>query len=182
MTRSLSSSFLGVLVLALVVLQGVLAYIEPGRYLILTEDNRFLSVGPVPHVYPPLDVPARIFDNRFLNEAWEVRQAEGGYIIRQTGDRQDTYGLISRNDDVFVSVLSKPRTWVVNRADRDLYTIGVTDQDLLFTQSPDDSLRVLLAPASGSRGQRWRFIPIERDSDAFGRLYGKSRFNVQCAM
>ena len=184
MARSLSSSLLGVLALTLVVLQGVLAFIEPGRYLILTEDNRFLSIGPVPLVYPPIDVPVRLLDRRFQNEAWDLREVEGGFTIRQPGNRRDVYGLIRQKDGaVFASATSKPQTWAVNNAGSGLFTIGVANDDLLFTQTPDKFPQVVLEPADGSDVQRWQFIRIDRDDlHAFGGLYGKSRFNRQCAM
>lgn len=181
MVRSLSSSLLGVFAL-LLVLQGVFAFIEPGRYLIITEEERFLSIGPVPLVWPPIDVPARLLDRRFHDEAWEVREVEGGYTIRQPGDRPGVYGLVQRDDAVFVSATSESQTWAVNNAGNGLYTIGAANEDLLFTQSPDKFPQVLLTPSDGSNNQRFRFVQIERDPRAFGRLYRKGRFNRQCAM
>jgi len=183
MARSISSSFLAVLALTLVVLQGVLAFVDPGRYLIQTEENEFLSVGPVPLVYPPIDVPARILDRRFYDEAWEVVPVEGGYTIRQPGNRPDTYGLVRKDDGaIFASARSKPQTWAVNKAGDNLFTIGSVNEDRLFTQYKDAFPSVILQPADGSGAQRWKFTRIDRDSHVLSGMYGKSRFNVQCDM
>ncbi|KAG0368011.1 hypothetical protein BGX24_002980 [Mortierella sp. AD032] len=183
MSRSLSSSLLVVLALTLFVLQGVLAAIRPGLYAIAAEDDLYLSIGPVPPIFPPPDVPARLFrQGESREQVWEVKLAPGGYTIRQPGDRPFTYGLIQKYDAVFVSSEEARQPWAVEEAGDNLYTIRAPYDDLLFTQTPEKSVQVHLKPATGAGIQRWRFVPILEYSRPLGRLYGKSRFNLQCAM
>ncbi|GJJ73084.1 hypothetical protein EMPS_05442 [Entomortierella parvispora] len=182
MARSLSSLFLGLLVLTLICLQGVFAYIPEGLYEIQTLDNEYLSIGPVPPVFPPMDVPARLSDRRRGDEIWEVlRSNDGGYTIRQRGDPKWAYGL-NRDDNgaVIVSSRKAPQTWAVDKAGPDVHTIRVVNEDKLFTAKRDDFPQVVLRPADGSGEQLWRFIPFSDDWNARGGMYGKSRFNVQC--
>ncbi|KAG0364066.1 hypothetical protein BGX24_004789 [Mortierella sp. AD032] len=182
MSRPLSSSLLRVLALTLVFLQGALAFIEPGRYIIVTEENRYLTIDPDSLFISLPDLPARLLKYRLPSETWEVKQVEGGYTIRQSGDHPNVYGLVNKDGAVFVSARPEPQTWAVGQADVGVYTIRAAYKDLLLTQFPDDYPQVLLKRADGLKAQRWILIPIIRDSRALGRLYGKSRFNSQCAM
>ncbi|KAK3812419.1 MAG: hypothetical protein J3R72DRAFT_462936 [Linnemannia gamsii] len=182
MSRSLSSSLLLALALTLIVIQGVLAYIKPGYYLIVSEDKHLLSIGAVIPTIPPADVPVSLLKWRSGTEIWEVKESEGGYTIRQPGGRQFTYGLVDRDGAVFVSTIQAPQVWAVNEADRNLYTIGTPYKDSLITQTDDKSLPVRLEPSNGSEVQRWQFLPVLENSRPLTSLYGKSRFNLQCAM
>ena len=178
MARSLSSSLFGVLVLSLILLQGVLAFIDSGIYVIRAVDAEFLSFQ---HVYPPMDSPARLSDNG-LPTRWEVKKVEGGYTIREDRDFKYRYGLIQRDNAVWVSGYEEPQTWAINNADSGLYTIGAAYGDLLVTETADKYPQVILEPATGSNAQKWEFIRIDREERSSGRLYGQSRFNRQCAM
>ncbi|KAF9273020.1 hypothetical protein BGZ74_004941, partial [Mortierella antarctica] len=80
----LRSSFF--VVLALLFLQVALALsIEPGTYYIESDDGLLLSVGPVPLIYPPMDVPVRLFErgSPFVTK-WEVKSAEDGGLLIST--------------------------------------------------------------------------------------------------
>ncbi|GJJ73081.1 hypothetical protein EMPS_05439 [Entomortierella parvispora] len=186
MTRSLPSLFLSFFALTLICLQGVFGYIEPGLYVIQTLDNKFLSIGPVPPVFPPHDVPAQLTTNPHEVEIWDVRPAgDGGYTIRQRqrGDSKMTYGL---NQDegraVIVSAMKAPQSWAVDYAGDGRFTIGVVNQDNLVTVNGREFPPVVLRPANGSPDQRWRFVQMDRSSSARGGMYGKSRFNLQCGL
>ncbi|GJJ73086.1 hypothetical protein EMPS_05444 [Entomortierella parvispora] len=163
---------------------GVFGYIEPGLYIIETLDDRFLSIGPVPPIYPPVDVPVRLSNSPPLEEIWDVRPVDdGGYTIRQRGDSKMTYGL---NQDqgkaVIVSARKAPQSWAVNNAGDGLFTIGVVNQDSLVTVNREEFPPVVLRPANGSPDQHWRFVRVDRFSSTRGGMYGKSRFNLQCGL
>ncbi|GJJ73087.1 hypothetical protein EMPS_05445 [Entomortierella parvispora] len=182
MARLLSSLFLSLLVLTLICLQGVFGFFQEGLYEIQTLDNLYLSIGPVPPVFPPLDVPARLSARPQGDHLWEVlRSNDGSYTIRQRGDPKWSYGL-NHNDDgvVIVSSRKAPQTWVVDSVDLDVYTIRVVNEDKVLTANRDDSPQIVLQPAKISDKQRWRFTAFRDDLNARGGMYGKSRFNVQC--
>ncbi|GJJ73088.1 hypothetical protein EMPS_05446 [Entomortierella parvispora] len=188
MTRSLPSLFLGFIALTLICLQGVFGFIEPGTYLIQTIDDKYLSIGPVPPVIPPLDIPARL-SARPRDHLWEVRPADdGGYTIREVqrrrrGEPTNVYGL-NRNEDeaVILSARKAPQSWAVDSAGEGLFTIGVVNQDSLATVNEDEYPPIILQPANGSPDQRWRFVRVDRFSSTRSAMYGKSRFNLQCGL
>ncbi|KAG0255630.1 hypothetical protein BGZ95_005715 [Linnemannia exigua] len=164
MTCSLSSSLLGVLALTLVVLQGVLAFIEPRLYLILTENNRFLSMSLF--VLWIDDFQAK------LGKSDKSQAAIPSSPVTASSPMALSRGMMECH--VGASNLGREFSrWHF------LFTIGTTNKDLLFTENQDEYPPVLLKAASDSEFQRWRFVPVE---GALGRLYGKSRFNLQCAM
>ncbi|GJJ73085.1 hypothetical protein EMPS_05443 [Entomortierella parvispora] len=184
MSRSLPSLLLSFLILTLICLQGVFGSINEGLYIIHTLDNKYLAIGPVPPIYPPLDVPARVLPSAGQDRIWEVLRAEdGGYTIRQRGDSSMAYGL-NQNEDgaVIVSAMKKPQNWAIDNAGDDLFTIRVVNEDSLVTVNRGEFPPVVLRPANGSPEQRWVFIPIPRFSDTHGGMYGKSRFNLQCGL
>ncbi|KAG9069613.1 hypothetical protein KI688_010517 [Linnemannia hyalina] len=168
------------LVLSLVAIQAVVAStIRPGTYLIQdTRTKLFLSIGPVPRLYPSIDVAVRLFpeSSPFL-EPWTVKEgADGGIIvISARSGVPDKYRITSKENAVIVSVQKKPETWNTEQVGEGplVVAIKMPYDDKVFTANEDEFPQVTLQPSIGEDNQRFRFIPIERE------LYHRNRFTVQ---
>ncbi|KAF9114035.1 hypothetical protein BGX30_006746 [Mortierella sp. GBA39] len=167
------------LVLSLVAIQAVVAStIRPGTYLIQdVRSNLFLGIGPVPPIYPPIDVPLRLVPDRIaFNEKWIVREgADGGIIIFNGRGGPNDYKIASRDNDVIVSAQKAPETWDAQRVGGGplVVAIKLPYDDKVFTTNEDEYPQVTLQPSIGEDNQQFRFIPIERE------LYHRNRFTVQ---
>ncbi|MFC8723615.1 RICIN domain-containing protein [Streptomyces bacillaris] len=132
-----------------------------------SEAGAGLGVGPVPLVYPPLDMPARHLPEP-MAERWVVTPVEGGYTIvagagRPGGDGgPGDYALIERDGDVYVSATKAPGVWSVEPAAGGGWTIGVPGQDLVATLAADDDVpQITLAPRTDSPAQSRGLAPAE---------------------
>ncbi|KAF9913038.1 hypothetical protein EC991_005906 [Linnemannia zychae] len=159
MTRSTIFSVLAVLSL-FVQAAVVSADIEPGTYIIRSEGGP-LAVGPVPLIWPPPDVPARIMSN--MADRWNVVKNKDGFFT--ISELRGGYKIVERREnDVFVSQKVEPPLAVaVQSAGDNKYTISVADKDRYFTYSSEKFPPITLEPASGADVQKWTFINVGRE-------------------
>ncbi|KAG0354464.1 hypothetical protein BGZ54_001629 [Gamsiella multidivaricata] len=170
----IASSFL---VLCLFFVQVAIARVlEPGKYFIQDNRGNYLGIGPVPPIYPPIDVPARLVPNH-IAEKWIVDLADNGAFTISAGrGRHDDYKLVSREDVVYVSARMAPEPWTMTSAGDGKFMIQAPNRDLVYTANVDEFPHVTLQPASGEDSQRWTFVRIDRDN--YWRGY-RNRFCVQ---
>ncbi len=141
--------------------------LESGIYVIHSAgaaDGSSLGIGPVPLIYPPLDVPARYFDGDRFVERWVVRATgDGGYTITAGRGGADDYSLTPRDQNVFVSATRQPRAqWLIQPAGNGTFTIAASDgDDKVITLQQDEFPQLLLAPQNGSADQLWEFYRID---------------------
>ncbi|KAG0351940.1 hypothetical protein BG005_008578 [Podila minutissima] len=157
MLRSASS----LLALAVLCVQVALAKIETGYYWIVDNKGNSLGFGPVPPIWPPPDVPVRLFNPDSHPQKWYVEEAEGGLIIRAARDRE-SYRLVSSDDVVFVSFQKAPEPWAVTSVGQARFEIKAPYQDSVFTAKPEDEFQVQLRRAEGLPNQKWTFVPMDR--------------------
>ncbi|KAF8986574.1 hypothetical protein BGZ52_008559 [Haplosporangium bisporale] len=168
------------LALSLIALQVVVAQtIQKGIYLIQdTDSGKFLGIGPTPHIYPPIDTPVRLFNERdpFVQH-WRVEEAkDGAVIISAAGSSPQGYNIVSKGDYVFVSAQKEPELWAVESSGQGEVQVKLPFNDKVFTSYPGSSpfdSKILLEPAQGSRNQRYRFVRLDRE------LYHGNRFYNQ---
>ncbi|KAG0059899.1 hypothetical protein BGZ92_006839, partial [Podila epicladia] len=162
-----SSSFV---VLALFILQVAFALIiEPGTYYIESDDGRVLSIGPIPFVYPPPDVPVRLLerDSRLISK-WEVKPAANGAVeITTRGDYGEFEYKIIRGEHnwVFASTQKAPQPWSVTSVGGRQFGIQLPNEDEVFTSHEYSFPQVTLEPSEGLPDQKWTFIRIDRDNN-----------------
>ncbi|KAG0361929.1 hypothetical protein BG005_007116, partial [Podila minutissima] len=164
----LRSSFF--VVLALLFLQVALALsIEPGTYYIESDDGLLLSVGPVPLIYPPPDVPVRLFERGSpFDSKWEVRSTEDGGLLISTRSSipQFDYRIVNRNGEVYVSATQKtPQIWSVTSVGGGQFDIKLPYEDEVFTSDYESFPQVTLQAAEGLPNQKWNFIRVDRDNN-----------------
>ncbi|KAF9901003.1 hypothetical protein EC991_006619 [Linnemannia zychae] len=172
-----------VIALSLVAIQvAVASTIKPGVYLIQDlRTNLYLGIGPVPPVYPPLDVPLRLVpENVAFYDKWRVSEGEDGGIIISSGrGGPDDYKIVNKDDAVFVSAVKSPEVWEASRIGGERLDVEIKLQykDRVFTSDKDGFPQVTLKRAVGEDNQHFRFIPIEREH--MRELYHHSRFTIQ---
>ncbi|KAG0041589.1 hypothetical protein BGZ83_001603 [Gryganskiella cystojenkinii] len=163
MFRSLSSA----LVLTLVALQVVAARVlSTGTYMIEDCDGKLLGIGPVPPVYPPMDVPVRLFDRGSpFAERWLVREMDDGVFVISAGHgRPEDYKIVARNDAVFVSAVKTAETWSLDMSSKKDVIIRAPHSNNVFTVEENDQYAPLkLRQDEGQNNQRFKFIRIDRD-------------------
>ncbi|MEU9315300.1 RICIN domain-containing protein [Streptomyces sp. NPDC048295] len=121
-----------------------------------------LGIGPVPLIYPPIDVPVRNLSGGFV-ERWVVTPVGNGLYTIIAGQgrpaeegRPGDYALVERGDAVFVSATKQPGQWTIEPAGGGRWTIGVPNSDKVITLNRDDEFPpVVLAPRNGSDAQLW---------------------------
>ncbi|KAG0080176.1 hypothetical protein BGZ93_003003, partial [Podila epicladia] len=172
MLRSASS----LLVLSLLALQvAIVKAIENGIYVIEDSFGHGLGLGPIPHIYPPPDVPVRIFDrgSHFV-EHWKVQNvANGDVIISGVRRGHEDYKIVSKGDYVYVSTQKHDDAWSVTSAGGNQVDIKVPYKDEVFTTGIVEHDIVTLQHSQGLPTQKWNFIRIDRE------LYQRNRFCVQ---
>ncbi|KAG0038705.1 hypothetical protein BGZ82_011100 [Podila clonocystis] len=172
-----ASSFL---VLSFIAIQVVVAKaIENGIYLIQdTNSGKFLGIGPVPHVYPLIDVPVRLFpEGDYFVERWNVKQANDGALVIASGrGRPDDYKIVAKGDTVIVSGQKAADEWAVTSVGDNKVEIQVPYNDAVFTADEEADPQITLQRAQGLPSQQFRFIRIDRE---LYHPYHRSRFNVQ---
>ncbi|KAF9972304.1 hypothetical protein BGZ73_004581 [Actinomortierella ambigua] len=148
----------------LAVQAAIVQALEDGIYRILDARGQYgLGIGPVPPVYPPIDVPLRLFQggSPFVNQ-WLVKRASGSeYTILDVHGGQYAYKIVPRENDVFVSAVKAPFAWTVTHAGQDAYTIKLPNDDLVVTGIVDEYPQVTLQPADGSGEQKWVFVKVD---------------------
>lgn len=142
------------------------ASLEPGVYVIHSAGaarGSALGIGPVPLIYPPLDVPARYFDGGPFAERWVVQAAgDGRYTITAGQGRPDDYSLTPRGYSVFVSARQQPAAqWLIQPAGDGRWTIAAPGDDTVVTLQRDEVPQLVLAPQDGSADQLWDFFRID---------------------
>ncbi|MEU2667650.1 hypothetical protein ABZ622_02095 [Streptomyces sp. NPDC007164] len=124
-----------------------------------------LGIGPVPLIYPPIDVPVRNLSGPSV-ERWVVKPAGNGLCTIISGQgrpaepgRPGDYALVERGDDVFVSATQQPGQWTIEPAGGGKWTIGVPNRDRVITLNEDGEFPpVVLDPRNGSDAQLWDSI------------------------
>ncbi|KAF9382064.1 hypothetical protein CPB97_007362 [Podila verticillata] len=154
------------LALSLIALQVVVAKaIESGTYLIQdTDSGLFLGIGPVPTIFPPPDVPVRLFpEGHHFVEKWNVKETHDGAltIFAGRGSPQD-YKIVPKGDYVFVSAQKAPEAWAVESAGEGNVQIKLPFQDRVFTTELNNFHPITLQRAQGLPTQRYKFIRIDR--------------------
>jgi hypothetical protein len=140
--------------------------LEPGVYVLHSAGaarGSVLGIGPVPLVYPPLDVPARYFDGGAYGERWVVQASgDGRYTITAGQGRPDDYSLTSRGDTVIVSARQRPvAQWSIEPAGDGRWTIAAPGDDAVVTLQRDEVPQLILVPRDGSADQLWDFYRID---------------------
>ncbi|MCX4846029.1 hypothetical protein [Streptomyces sp. NBC_00893] len=144
---------------------------ESSRYVIHnvgSAEGTGLGIGPVPLIYPPVDVPVRYLSGPLV-ERWVVRPVENGLYTITAGQgrpaepgRPGDYALVERDGAVFVSATKHPGRWAIQPAGGGRWTIGVPNGDRVITLNEDDEFPpVVLAPRNGSEDQLWDSVPVE---------------------
>ncbi|MEL5960751.1 RICIN domain-containing protein [Streptomyces sp. CLV115] len=126
-----------------------------------------LGIGPVPLIYPPIDVPVRNLSGPSV-ERWVVKPAGNGLYTIISGQgrpaepgRPGDYALVERGDDVFVSATQQPGQWTIQPAGGGKWTIGVPNRDRVVTLKEGGQFPpVGLAPRDGSVAQLWDSVPV----------------------
>ncbi|MFD5188011.1 hypothetical protein ACFWMU_07600 [Streptomyces sp. NPDC058357] len=126
-----------------------------------------LGIGPVPLIYPPIDVPVRYLSGGFV-ERWVVKPVGNGLYTIIAGQGRPAepghpgdYALVERGNDVFVSATKQPGQWAIEPARGGKWTIGVPDSDRVITLNEGgDFPQVVLAPRDGSVAQLWDSVPV----------------------
>ncbi|KAF9122269.1 hypothetical protein BGW39_009867 [Mortierella sp. 14UC] len=159
MTRSTIFSVLAVLSL-LVQATVVSAAIEPGTYMIRSEDGG-LAIGPVPLIWPPPDVPARVMN--FMVERWNVAKNEDGFFT--ITELRGGYKVVQRREnDIFVSQKTElALPLAIEPVGNNQYTISVANKDRFFTYQPEDPPPIVLQPDHGAESQKWTFVRADRE-------------------
>ncbi|KFH62580.1 hypothetical protein MVEG_11973 [Podila verticillata NRRL 6337] len=152
-------------VLCLLFLQVVIARtLETGTYLIVDNQGYYLGLGPVNPIYPPPDVPARLFASGTHAVHWHVKQVNGGAVTISLGQGlPNDYKLVAKGDSVFASAQKTPQVWSVTSAGDFKYVIQLEYQDEVFTAHPLSEREVTLERAKGKPNQQWSFIRIDRE-------------------
>ncbi|KAG0030661.1 hypothetical protein BGZ82_007329 [Podila clonocystis] len=170
MLRSASSFF----VLSLLALQVAVAKaIESGIYVIQDEFGLELGLGPIPLVYPPPDVPVRVFKKgSHWVDQWKVEKSDHGALtITNVHGGDDAYRIIAKGDTVFASTQkSTDDKWSVTSVGGSQVEIKVPYKDEVFTTGREQFDIVTLQHAQGLPRQKWNFIRIDRE------LYHRNRF------
>ncbi|KAG0332345.1 hypothetical protein BG000_010103 [Podila horticola] len=169
MLRSASSFF----VLSLLALQVAIAKaIESGIYVIQDGNGRELGIGPIPHIFPPPDVPVRVFERgSHWVEKWQVEEAKDGALtITAVQRNQLPYKIVTKGDYVFASTEKAADTWSVTSVGGGQVDIKVPNKDEVFTTGKYEFDPVTLQHAQGLPSQKWTFIRIDRE------LYHRNRF------
>ncbi|KAF8933211.1 hypothetical protein BGZ47_010965 [Haplosporangium gracile] len=149
-----------------ITVQVVAEALEPGRYLI-TDTNRqkAFATGPLPRVFPPLDVPLRLVSTSSLYvNRWDVKRTPRDlYTITAVSERglPADYKIVSIENKVFASVTKAPQEWSITQAGDGQYVIQDPVQDRVFTSNAEEYPGVILEPADGGFEQRWRFERLE---------------------
>ncbi|KAF9367344.1 hypothetical protein CPC16_006609, partial [Podila verticillata] len=138
----------------------------------------FLGIDSTPDVYPPIDTPVRLFNERTpFVQHWRVEEAkDGAVIISAARNSPPGYNIVTRGDYVFVSTEKEPELWAVESAGPGESQIKLPFNDKVFTSYPGSSpfdSKIVLQPAHGLPNQRYRFVRLDRN------LYRSTRFNVQ---
>ncbi|KAG0034136.1 hypothetical protein BGZ82_005864, partial [Podila clonocystis] len=172
-----ASSFL---VLSLIAIQVVVAKaIENGIYLIQdTNSGKFLGIGPVPRVYPLMDVPVRLYpEGDYFVEKWNVQQTnDGAFVIAAGRGSRDDYKIVAEDDAVYVSARKTPKEWAVTSVGDNKVEIKVPYNDAVFTADEKAFPQITLQHAQGLPSQQYRFVKVHRE---LYHPYQRSRFNVQ---
>lgn len=137
------------------------ASLESGEYVIHSAGSATgsaLGVGPVPLVFPPMDVPARYVEGGTFVERWVVTAAgDGRYTITAAPGREDDYSLTPKLNDVYVSARTRPvAQWSILPAGDGSWTIA-DGVDRVVTVQKYEYPQLVLAPMDGSADQRWTF-------------------------
>ncbi|MFF2010155.1 hypothetical protein ACFVWY_13925 [Streptomyces sp. NPDC058195] len=136
----------------------------PDAYVIhnvASEPGSGLGIGPVPLVYPPVDVPLRYFGGQFV-ERWTVKEvAPDRYTISAGPAQPGRYAFVRKEDAVFVSATKKPGEWTIESAGNGRFTLGVPGADRVATLDRDEVPQVTLAPRHGSPTQLWEFERVD---------------------
>ncbi|MFE7466763.1 hypothetical protein ACFU6R_22035 [Streptomyces sp. NPDC057499] len=137
-----------------------------GEYVIhnvASEPGSGLGIGPVPLIYPPIDVPLRYFGGQFV-ERWTVKAVGSDrYTISAGPVQPGRYAFVQREGAVYVSATKKPGEWTIESAGNGRYTIGVPGADRVATLDRDGNPQVTLAPRHGSPTQLWEFERVDID-------------------
>ncbi|KAF9163760.1 hypothetical protein BGX21_001514 [Mortierella sp. AD011] len=174
--------------LSLFAVQAAIAQsLESGVYKIYDSyrENSF-AIGPVPIVYPPLDVPLRLLPagSPMVNR-WHVTRTSGDrYTIIEGDGRSDNYKIIPMGDNVFVSATGPPREWSITEAGDGQFVIQIPNQDSIVTAHEGEDVfpPLALEPANGSPNQKWKFVRIDfDDSYHWGSYHRKGSHNRLCA-
>ncbi|MFJ6011062.1 RICIN domain-containing protein [Streptomyces sp. NPDC092952] len=138
----------------------------PGVYVIhnvASEPGSGLGIGPVPLIYPPIDVPLRYFGGQLV-ERWTVKEvAPDRYTISAGPAQFGHYAFVPREDAVFLSATKKPGEWTIEPAGNRRFTIGLPGADRIATLDRDDVPQVKLDGRSGSPTQLWEFDRVDID-------------------
>ncbi|KAF9992595.1 hypothetical protein BGZ79_002881 [Entomortierella chlamydospora] len=153
--------------LSLIAVQAAIAQtLESGVYRIYDSYGRnAFGVGPIPIIYPPPDVPLRLFTGGSpLVDRWYVVRTSGDrYTIRVGSGRSGDYRIIPRGNDVFVTATKAPQEWSITEAGDGQFVIQILNQDSIVTSEEERRPPLALEPANGSPDQRWRFVRIGDD-------------------
>jgi hypothetical protein len=147
--------------------QRAAAGLESGVYVIHSAGSApgsALGIGPVPLVYPPIDVPVRYFDGGGFVQRWIVQAiGDGRYTITAVPGAPDSYSLTPRGYDVFVSARTRPvAQWLIQPAGEGTWTIAAPDgDDTVITLQRDEFPPLVLAPQDGSADQLWNFTRLD---------------------
>ncbi|MFK0101194.1 hypothetical protein [Streptomyces sp. NPDC091040] len=121
-----------------------------------------LSIGPVPPVYPPLDVPVRYLSGPLTNH-WLVQRGDDGlYTISAGRGGPADYRLVERDGAVFASATQEPSRWMIQGTEDGGLTLGTPD-GRLATLHADDVPQVTLDAPDGSPAQAWRLMQLSGD-------------------
>lgn len=143
---------------------------ESSRYVIHNAGSpagTSLGIGPVPLIYPPIDVPVRNLSG-YSVERWVVKPVGNGLYAITAGQgrpaepgRPGDYALVERGDDVFVSAVQEPGQWAIQPAGGGKWTIGVPNSDRVITLNEEGGFPpVVLAPRDGSVAQLWDSVRV----------------------
>ncbi|CAE6397915.1 unnamed protein product [Rhizoctonia solani] len=139
--------------------------IQPGTYMIhpTGDEGQGLGIGPVPLIYPPPSVPARILPKSMM-EPFTLKPQEGNTY--QLAAPKDSWYVMPKDEYVFLiprETSGAPQSWSVQSTGPGTYRVQLPNKDLVWTCFPEEFPQIQLKPANGSQEQSWKFVRIDRD-------------------
>ncbi|KAG0030662.1 hypothetical protein BGZ82_007330 [Podila clonocystis] len=110
---------------------------ETGTYLIKNYEDLYLSIGSVPHIFPPLDAAVQLFEegSRWVQK-WLVQPGQDGGLIISDGSREPfDYKFVVNEDIVFVSTQKAANVWSVTSVRGNKVEIKAPYNDKVFTSA-----------------------------------------------